>query len=89
MFGFLLNWDRVLGALIGFGLAWTILAGLNQFIWLPQAREDAAAEARAESVKRSMELLQERSRTNADVNALDAGRLCVELGGVFEDGTCN
>lgn len=84
----LLNWDRVLGALLGGGLAWCGLMVLNQTIWLPNAEEKGRQEVRAEMIERAMELVRERSRTNADVQKLDDRSICIELGGLWNDGAC-
>ena len=84
----LLNWDRVLGALLGGGIAWCTLMVINQTIWIPNAEEKGRQEVRAEMIERAMELVKERSRTNADVQKLDDRSACIELGGLFEDGAC-
>lgn len=84
----LLNWDRVLGALLGGGIAWCVLMVLNQVIWLPNAEEKGRQEVRAEIIERAVELVQERSRNNAEVQKLDDRSACLELGGVFRDGIC-
>lgn len=76
-----LNWDRLLGALIGFMLSWAIIAGLNEFIWYPQAKEEGRQEERAAQLARTWEIIQQRSRTDAEINALDDAGLCAALGG--------
>ncbi len=75
----LLNWDRVLGALIGFGLSWCILAALNQAIWLPNAREDERNKLAAEALRKTIELIQSREKTNVEISAGDAASLCSNL----------
>jgi hypothetical protein len=88
MMGFIFSWDRFLGAILGFMLAWVLYSVLNQTIWLPAEREAGREEVRTETLKRAVELVQERSRTNANVRKLDNRSLCIELGGLYEDGVC-
>ncbi len=58
-------------------------------VWLlPAAKEEGRAEERTAALTRSMEIIKERSRTNAEVEALDDRGLCLELGGLFENGEC-
>lgn len=84
----LLNWDRVLGAILGLWISWALFAILNQAIWLPQERERGRQEVRAELIERAMELVKERSRNNAEVKKLDDRSACLELGGVWDNGVC-
>lgn len=88
MIGLVLSWDRVLGALVGGLFSWCLLAVLNQTLWLPAEREKGREEVRTETLKRAVELVQERSRTNADVRKLDDRSVCIELGGLYENGIC-
>lgn len=75
----LLSWDRVLGALIGGGLAWCVLAVLNQAIWLPQAREDERNKLAAEALQKTIEVIQSREKTNVEISVGDAAALCRHL----------
>ncbi|WP_157813646.1 hypothetical protein [Sinorhizobium meliloti] len=65
-----------------------LFSALNALLWLPEAREEGRELERAAALKRSIEIIQERGRTNAEINALDDAGLCRELGGMFEDGQC-
>lgn len=66
-----------IGAVGGF----LLFSAVNALLLLPQAREEGRELARAASLKRSMELIEQRSRTNAEINALDDAGLCAALGG--------
>lgn len=77
--GVVLSWDRVLGALIGAGIAWCVLAVLNQAIWLPQARQDERNKLAAEALQKTIELIQSREKTNVEISAGDASSLCRNL----------
>lgn len=58
-------------------------------VWLlPAARDEGREMERAAALKKSMELIEQRSRTNAEIRDLDAPGLCSALGGVFADGQC-
>lgn len=86
--GLVLSWDRVLGAILGFMLAWILYSVLNQTIWLPNEREKGRDEVRAETLRRAVELVQERNRTDADIKTLNDAGICRELGGVWNEGVC-
>ncbi|PSJ50760.1 hypothetical protein [Pseudaminobacter soli (ex Li et al. 2025)] len=61
-------------------LAAGVIAGLLGFShW--QAYQAGAASERAATLTRSIDLIRERSKTNAEINRLDAAGLCRELGG--------
>ena len=75
----LFNWDRLLGALLGGGIAWCALAVLNQAIWLPQAREDERNKLAAEALQKTIEVIQSREKTNVEISAGDAASLCRHL----------
>ncbi|PST27217.1 hypothetical protein C7U60_02735 [Mesorhizobium plurifarium] len=66
-----------IGAIGGF----LLFSAINALLWLPEAREEGRELERAASLKRSMELIEQRSRTNAEINALDDAGLCAALGG--------
>ncbi|TAA54797.1 hypothetical protein [Shinella sp. JR1-6] len=59
-----------------------------QAFTLPAAREAERQAIRAETLERAIDLVQERSRTNADVQRLSDSDICIELGGLFRDGVC-
>lgn len=59
-----------------------------QAFTLPAAREAERQIIRAETLERAIDLYQQRSRTNADVQRLSDSDICIELGGLFRDGVC-
>ncbi|MFK3965659.1 hypothetical protein ACI2KT_18845 [Ensifer adhaerens] len=76
------------GAAAGGLIVFLATQAVNAVWLLPRAKEEGRAEERAAARTRSMEIIKERSRTNAEVEALDDRGLCLELGGVFENGEC-
>lgn len=72
------------GAIIG-GI---VVLGYALVVVVPAARENERQIIRAETLERAIDLYQERSRTNADVQRLSDSDICRELGGVFIDGVC-
>ena len=69
MFGIFDYFKFGAGALVGALLAYQVGH------WRGRSAEQAAARTRA------MELIQQRSKDNAEISSLDAARLCGELGG--------
>lgn len=84
----LLNLDRLIGLVIGFILSWAVLAAVNQFVWLPAARNEGRDIERAATLQKSIELLKQRGATNAEIRTLDPGALCVRLGGEWVQNNC-
>ncbi len=76
------------GAAAGGLVVFVAMQAVNAVWLLPAARAEGRVEERAAALTRSMEIIKERSRTNAEVEALDDRGLCLELGGVFENGKC-
>ncbi|MEZ0003807.1 hypothetical protein [Sinorhizobium fredii] len=76
------------GAAAGGLVVFLAMQAVNAVWLLPRAKEEGRAEERTAALTRSMEIIKERSRTNAEVEALDDRGLCLELGGVFENGEC-
>lgn len=72
------------GAILGGVIVYSYV----QAFTLPAAREQERQLIRAETLERAIDLYQQRSRTNADVQKMDDAAVCVELGGVFSDGVC-
>lgn len=68
-----------IGAVGGF----LLFSAVNALWWAPAAREEGRALERAAAVARSIEIIKERGRTNAEINALSPGDLCRELGGIW------
>lgn len=69
-------------------LGGVIVYSYVQAFTLPAAREAERQSIRAETLERAIDLYQQRSRNNAEVQKMDAAAVCVELGGVFRDGVC-
>lgn len=65
----------VVGLIAGFAVAFPA----GSFI----GSRDGRAIERAASLQRSLDLIHQRSRTNAEINALGRPGLCRELGGVW------
>jgi hypothetical protein len=84
MIALLRYWQVTLGGLLGAILMFGVSAAILQ----PQAHERGREAERAAALERSMEIIQERSRTNEAVRDLDAAGICRELGGVFTEGEC-
>lgn len=76
------------GVLIGGFIVFLGFGVVNDLWLLPRAVEQGRALERADTLKKAMELVQKRSRTNADVRNLDDSAICAELGGVLKDGVC-
>ena len=70
-------------------LVFLAMQAVNAVWLLPAAKDAGRAEERSAALARSMEIIKERSRTNAEVEALDPRSLGLELGGVYEDGQCH
>lgn len=69
-------------------LGGVIVYSYVQAFTLPAAREQERQHIRAETLERAIDLYQQRSLTNADVQKMDDAAVCAELGGVFSDGIC-
>lgn len=76
------------GGLLGGLVVFLIMQAVNALWLLPAAKEAGRDEERTAAIARSMEIIKERTRTNAQVNALTDSQLCAELGGLFENGEC-
>ena len=73
------------GAILGGVIVYSYV----QAFTLPAAREQERQLIRAETLERAIDLYQERSRTNADVQRLSDSDICTELGGLWRDGLCH
>lgn len=80
----------IIGGVGGLVLAFAIFQLVNTVWLLPAARDEGRDMERADALKKSIELIQKRSQTNAEIRVLDTGALCRELGGrwVPENGIC-
>ena len=76
------------GGVVGFILALLLFHLINVSVWLPAAREEGRELERAASLQKAMELIEQRSKTNAEIRNLDDAGLCRLLGGVFVNGKC-
>lgn len=72
------------GAIVG-GMAALAFAHV---VIVPAERAEALQQARAATLEKAIDLIHERSRTNADIQKLDDAGICRELGGVWSDGVC-
>lgn len=55
---------------------------------VPDAKNDARQEERAAQLQKSMDLIEKRSETNAEIRNLDDSALCAALGGVYVNNDC-
>ena len=78
----------IIGGVGGLLLAFVIFQLANTLWLLPAARNEGREMERADALKKSIELIQKRSQTNAKVRDLSAGGLCADLGGKYVDGVC-
>jgi membrane-bound ClpP family serine protease len=85
MIGFIDAAKMAGGALIGA----VVVIAYTHLVSLPAARSEAKQQAKAETLQRAIDLVHERSRTNADVQRLSDSDICDELGGVWRDGICH
>lgn len=88
MFG-ILDWFKIgAGAIGGFIVAAALVTLIAQSSWIPEAREEAKQQERAAALQKSMDLIQERSKTNEAISQMDDPALCASLGGMYINGTC-
>lgn len=80
--------SAIVGGVLGLIAAFAIFQLVNTLWLLPQARDEGREMERADALKKSIELIQKRSQTNAKFRDLSAGGLCADLGGKFVNGVC-
>ena len=73
--------SAIVGGVLGLILAFAIFQLVNTLWLLPDARNEGREMERADALKKSIELIQKRGKTNAEIRVLDTGALCRELGG--------
>jgi hypothetical protein len=73
-------------ALAGALAAASILIVINAVWWLPAARSEGRNEERTAALQKSMELIKERGKTNAEIGKLTPADICRRLGGVWVPG---
>jgi hypothetical protein len=78
----------VVGAAFGALAMFLIMQAANALWVIPKARDAGREIERAATLKRSMDVIERRSRTNAEIRNLDDRGLCAALGGLFENGEC-
>lgn len=78
----------VAGGVVGLIFGLLLYHFINLAVWRPAAVSEGRELERADALKKSIELIQKRSQTNAKVRDLSAGGLCADLGGKFVDGVC-
>jgi hypothetical protein len=78
----------IAGAVFGGLAVFLIMQAVNALWVIPAARDAGREIERAATLKRSMDIIEQRSRTNAEIRSLDDRGLCAALGGVLEDGEC-
>ena len=72
-----------IGAAGGALAVFLIMQAVNALWVLPAAKEAGRDEERTAAIARSIEIIKERTRTNATVNALSDADICKRLGGVW------
>jgi gas vesicle protein len=55
---------------------------------VPSERNEAREQERAAQLQKSMDLIEKRSETNAEIRNLDDPALCVALGGLYVNNQC-
>lgn len=83
-----MDWLKLAGgAALGAIVAWGIAYNVGWYRGDHAGYERAQDEARA----RAMELIEQRSKDNAEITDLDAAAMCRELGGIWlsDEGRCN
>ena len=73
-----------LGAIVGAAVAVLFC----YLVIVPSAKNDARQEERAAQLQKSMDLIEKRSETNAEIRNLDDSALCAALGGVYVNNDC-
>lgn len=81
----------VAGAVVGGLAVFLIMMAVNALWLIPAAKEEGRDVERTAALTRSIEIIKERGRTNAEINALTDADLCKRLGGVWvpEDKRCD
>lgn len=69
------------GGVVGLIFGLLLFHLVNIAVWLPAAEERGRDTERAAALKKSIELIQKRGKTNAEISSLDRPALCRELGG--------
>lgn len=78
----------VAGGVVGFIFGLLMFHLVNIAVLRPAAVSEGRELERAASLKKSIELIQKRSQTNAEIRDLDPRSLCRELGGRWLQDSC-
>lgn len=78
----------IAGGVLGLILAFALFQLANTVYFLPKARQEGRELERVAQLKKSMELIERRSQTNAEIRNMDIPALCRSLGGSYVDGVC-
>jgi hypothetical protein len=75
------NWRMLAGAAAGAIVGSLLVLGWTMAVTVPAAREEGREIERADALRRSMEIIRERSSTNEAVGRMSDAELCAALDG--------
>lgn len=78
----------ILGAAGGALAVFLIMQAVNALWIIPAARDAGREMERTAAIKKAVELIQQRDRTNAEIRNLDPAGLCAALGGRWLHENC-
>lgn len=78
----------ILGAAGGALAVFLIMQAVNALWIIPAARDAGMEMERTAAIKKAVELIQQRDRTNAEIRNLDPAGLCAALGGRWVHENC-
>lgn len=78
----------ILGAAGGALAVFLIMQAVNALWIIPAARDAGREMERTAAIKKAVELIQQRDRTNAEIRNLDPAGLCAALGGRWVHENC-
>lgn len=78
----------ILGAAGGALSVFLIMQAVNALWIIPAARDAGREMERTAAIKKAVELIQQRDRTNAEIRNLDPAGLCAALGGRWVHENC-
>ena len=80
--------SAIVGAVFGAIAVFLIMQAVNALWIIPAARDAGREMERAAAIKKAVELIQQRDRTNAEIRNLDPAGLCAALGGRWVHENC-
>lgn len=80
--------SAIAGAVFGGLAVFLIMQAVNALWIIPSAREAGREMERTAAIKKAVELIQQRDRTNAEIRNLDPAGLCAALGGRWVHENC-